>query len=444
MHKILRRQIERYYGDIEHLPEEFKTFVEAVGKTYSDYEKEYALIERSLNISSKELTEINQELRKEKEVVEQKVRKRTAELEDERLKLTSVTAHMADGAILLDPHGQMLFSNRAMQHMLGLKDSENDKTLERLFKKFEKVNLKENAIQCVTAEEPMQLSGVESDTNIYNILFRHVAAEEHRRSIVGVLIFMRDITEETLLERSKSELVAVASHQLRTPLTAMRGNVEMLVDESYGKLNTEQHELLDDIQMSAIRLITMVNDMLDITKIEKGDLEMTPEKLNISEITDSVLSDLADYAKRHEFTVQHKKSGENPQIYGDKMRVRQVLQNLIDNAIKYSRHPGKLDISYTSKKDGYLELALSDNGIGIPKAEQPKMFGRFYRASNTARTTSSGSGLGLYIVKSIIEQMGGAIRFESEEGVGTTFFVTFPTKEVQDTHATKEHITSNI
>jgi signal transduction histidine kinase len=228
-----------------------------------------------------------------------------------------------------------------------------------------------------------------------------------------------------LLERSKSELVAVASHQLRTPLTAMRGNVEMLIDESFGELNKEQHELLDDIDVSTIRLITMVNEMLDITKIEKGDLEMSLERLNVKENIDSVIADLGGYAERHEFKIDSSGIMSDVVIEGDRMRVRQVFQNLIDNSIKYSRHPGKLVMS-SKKANGKVELTFADNGIGIPKIEQPKLFERFYRASNTAKTASSGSGLGLYIVKSIIEQLGGEITVQSEEEVGTTFVVTLP------------------
>jgi signal transduction histidine kinase len=204
----------------------------------------------------------------------------------------------------------------------------------------------------------------------------------------------------------------------------MRGNVEMLIDESFGELNKEQHELLDDIDVSTIRLITMVNEMLDITKIEKGDLEMSLEKLNVKEIIDSVVADLSGYAQRHQFEIDS--SGlSDVTIEGDRMRVRQVFQNLIDNSIKYSRHPGKLKMS-SKEENGKVELTFADNGIGIPKIEQPKLFERFYRASNTAKTASSGSGLGLYIVKSIIEQLGGEIKVQSEEEVGTTFFVTLP------------------
>ncbi len=131
------------------------------------------------------------------------------------------------------------------------------------------------------------------------------------------------------------------------------------------------------------------------------------------------------YAERHEFIVDTKGLSAELFVDADRVRISQVFQNLIDNAIKYSRHPGLLNIA-SRKQDTMWEISFADNGIGVPKDEQHKLFDRFYRASNTSKTTSSGSGLGLYIVKSIANQLGGDIRFESEENVGTTFFVSLP------------------
>jgi signal transduction histidine kinase len=168
----------------------------------------------------------------------------------------------------------------------------------------------------------------------------------------------------------------------------------------------------------------MVNEMLDITKIERGDLEMNLEELNVKEIISSVVADLQTYAERHEFTIQVNLP-EDIFVHADRVRLRQIFQNLVDNSIKYSNHPGKLNID-AERKGNLIMLSFIDNGIGVPKNEQPKLFERFYRASNTAKTASSGSGLGLYIVKSIAEQFGGDISFESEEGKGTTFHVTLP------------------
>ena len=167
--------------------------------------------------------------------------------------------------------------------------------------------------------------------------------------------------------------------------------------------------------------------MLDITKIERGNLDMVLEDVSIKETINSICADLAEYAKRRGVTIEVN-IAEDTNVYGDKSRVRQVLQNLIDNSIKYSKKPGVLNITKTVEGK-FVKVTLKDNGLGIPKLEQSKIFNRFYRASNTKNTSSSGSGLGLYIVKSIVDQLHGEISFESEENVGTTFYVSLPTSE---------------
>lgn len=372
-----------------------------------------------------------EDLEEEKQAVEKKILERTLDLQKEKEKLLQVTENMKGGGILLDENSNIVFNNdAAYQALIPEKDANSRAlTLNDLFEYFGNTEIKEYLEKCLSGES-FHVPEMTGGGRVYEIFFHclqssNKGAQVLSKEVVGYFILFIDITDAKLLERSKSELVAVASHQLRTPLTAMRGNVEMLVDESYGPLNKEQHELLDDVEVSTIRLITMVNEMLDITKIEKGDLEMTIEPLNVKEILDSVTKDLDTYSKRHEFEILLSGVDKDIAIKGDKLRVRQVFQNLIDNAIKYSSHPGLLEIA-TARKGEMVEVTFKDNGIGVPKNEQSKLFGRFYRASNTAKTASSGSGLGLYIVKSIAKQLGGDIQFESEEGKGTTFFVTLP------------------
>ncbi len=169
----------------------------------------------------------------------------------------------------------------------------------------------------------------------------------------------------------------------------------------------------------------MVNDMLDITKIERNDFIMNRTEVNIQHIIGSVANDLESYAKQHEITVSIADLARDIVIYGDEMRLRQVFQNLMDNSIKYGKRRGHLTVS-SKNLDSTVELTFVDDGIGIPQNEQSKIFDRFYRASNTSKSSSSGSGLGLYIVEAIIKQHNGDIQFTSIEGEGTTFIVTLP------------------
>ncbi|MFZ2252822.1 MAG: ATP-binding protein [Minisyncoccia bacterium] len=385
--------------------------------------------ETELENIKKATLNILDDLEEEKNAVERRVVERTEEIVHEKEKLHQVTKNMNDGAILLDTKGDVIFVNERVYELIGIKNEDRQPllSLDFLFNYFKSADLKKYFKKCIDGET-FHIHEVEVDKKIYELFFHCLEYTQTSNQSDGCFILISDITDRKLLERSKSELVAIASHQLRTPLTAMRGNVEMLIDESYGAMNKGQHELLEDIEISTKRLITMVNDMLDITKIEQGKLDMICEPVNIKDLIDSICIDLADYAKRHLFTIETL-IPENIVAHGDKLRMRQVFQNLIDNAIKYSRNPGKLSIIVRIDRT-YVEIMLKDNGIGIPKNEQSKLFDRFYRASNTANTATSGSGLGLYIVQSIVGQLGGTIRFESEENVGTTFFVNLPKNEI--------------
>lgn len=384
--------------------------------------------ETELENTKKAILNILEDLDEEKKAVERRVEERTAEIKSEKEKLQQVTKNIRDGVVLINSKGLVIFANEGLYQLFDLKqeDTPESNVLPEIFKYLEGTNFKDLLARCF-AGEIFTVPEIESQGKIFEIFFNNLKVKDDMTDSTNYLVLISDVTEAKLLERSKSELVAVASHQLRTPLTAVRGNIEMLIDESYGPLNTEQHELLSDVDISTVRLISMVNDMLDITKIERGNLDMVLENVSIKETVDSICSDLEDYAKRRGVVIEIN-IAENTNVYGDKSRVRQVMQNLIDNSIKYSKGTGVLNVS-GSVEGKFANINFKDNGQGIPKLEQSKIFNRFYRASNVKNNSSSGSGLGLYIVKSIVEQLHGSIRFESEENVGTTFFVSLPTSD---------------
>ncbi len=375
---------------------------------------------------------ILEDLDEEKRVVEKKVEQRTLELQFEKAKILQVTSNMKAGAILLDGEGKVEFVNRRVYEILKVSPAEAplDRIVSMLCEHFdEKDRVCANVERMLKGESFMEPE-LTSGSRIYEVYFQFLEEQNAAIPTADRFILVYDVTETKLLERSKSELVAIASHQLRTPLTAMRGNVELLMDESYGPLNVDQKELLSDMDISTNRLISMVNDMLDITKIEKGTLDMDPEDVVLKEVIDSICEDFSDYARRREVVVSINVP-KNISVFVDRSRVRQVLQNLIDNAIKYGGRPGKLEIEAMLDGD-YALVTVKDNGIGIPKTEHSRIFGRFYRASNTSNSSSSGSGLGLYIVRSIVEQLGGKIWFESDEGEGTKFSINLPTKKIAE------------
>ncbi len=242
-----------------------------------------------------------------------------------------------------------------------------------------------------------------------------------------ILFVILDRRTEIELDNMKREFVSVASHQLRTPLTAMRGNIENLLDGIFGDFTEDQREVLRDTSFAAERLINLINEFLDVSRIQKGTLELTITDVNISEVIRSVIGELRDYAKRHRVTLSLHIPKKDVFVSGDELRVRQVVQNLVDNAIKYSS-PKNPDvcIEISKAKDNMIEVIIADNGIGIPEREQDKLFNRFFRASNVSKVGSSGTGLGLYIVKTIIQKHGGKIWFDSKEDKGTAFHFLLP------------------
>ena len=365
-----------------------------------------------------------EDLDEEKRKVDETVKIRTQELVSERQKLMHITENMFVGVILTDESGKPVFVNKQGKEILGI-DDDISNALIRLYEKFPSPEVTA-LINAYAQGKSSVIKEIENENGIFEIMGRCNSLQQNTdQEFFGKGIWIRNITAEKQLERSKSELVAVASHQLRTPLTVTRGNLEMLLDGSFGTVNEKQRELLSDSQESVIRLIAMVNDMLDITKIEKGDKKIVLENVDILEPIEKVVTSFETYTKRYKCTIAVEKPKNAIIVLGDKALLVQILQNLVDNALKYSREDGKVTISFKTRK-AYVDISITDNGIGIPSKELAIIFQRFYRASNAVRSTTGGSGLGLFIVKSFVEQMKGTIAVSSKEGEGTTFTISLP------------------
>lgn len=241
---------------------------------------------------------------------------------------------------------------------------------------------------------------------------------------VGAIVVFRNITAEIEAERLKADLISIASHQLKTPLAEIKGLVELLTTEGE-KLTQEQREYLADINNSAVRMLALVSDFLDVTRIEQEALNLKFQPVDLGQIVKKVYQDLLPTAtgKNQQMTIE---TGVNlPKVAADPDKIREVAVNLIDNAIKYTPDKGKIEIR-VRKVDNQVEFSVKDSGVAIPKSEQSKVFIRFAKIVNPKSQQQPGTGLGLYIVKQLTEKQRGQIRFESEEGKGTTFTVSFP------------------
>ncbi|HCM36549.1 MAG TPA: hypothetical protein DIS53_01275 [Candidatus Wildermuthbacteria bacterium] len=231
------------------------------------------------------------------------------------------------------------------------------------------------------------------------------------------------------VSRMKSEFLAITAHQLRTPLSASKWVLRMILDGDVGPLKKPQKELLEKGYMVNERMITLVNDLLDVVRIEEGKFEYAFKKGAISGIIEDVAKETKAVADKKGIRLSfHKPAQELPQVALDAQKFRLAVSNIVDNAVRYTKEGGRVDIELTFHDDEILVL-VKDTGIGIPKKWLDRVFTKFFRADNAVKMQTDGSGLGLFIAKNIIEKHGGRIWFESEEGKGTTVYFTVPVRE---------------
>ena len=236
------------------------------------------------------------------------------------------------------------------------------------------------------------------------------------------------------LDNAKSEFISIASHQLRTPLTAIKGFISMLLEGSYGKLVPEQEEVLNKVYTSNERLVTLVEDLLNVSRIESGRMEFKLENAQLADVCQEVFDTFVLRAKEHDLYLEYKKPETAlPEIFIDKVKVREVISNLVDNALKYTPD-GKGGVTMKVEELGEnLRVTISDTGIGVPATELPYLFAKFSRGKDIGRLNTGGTGLGLYVGKAMIENNGGKIWAESDgEGKGSRFIIELPLKQSEE------------
>lgn len=238
----------------------------------------------------------------------------------------------------------------------------------------------------------------------------------------------RDITKAKEIDRAKTEFVSLASHQLRTPLSIINWYSEMLLQGDTGKITSKQKSYVDEIHQTNRRMINLVNALLDVSKIDMGAFPIEISRVNLKEISDSVLGDFILQIKSKKIIIEKDYEATLSDIEADPKIIRVIIQNLLSNAIKYSKNGGRVVIALGKQGQDTL-IRVGDNGIGIPLNQQAKIFTKLFRADNAREVDPDGNGLGLYLVKSLIDEIGGRIWFESSGKKGTIFFVTLPLKK---------------
>jgi signal transduction histidine kinase len=226
------------------------------------------------------------------------------------------------------------------------------------------------------------------------------------------------------LDETKDDFISMASHQLRTPLSIIKGYVNMVIHGDAGKINKQQKEFLGQAQISSETMVRLVTELLNVSRITSGRFSVDTNPVNLADIVEHEVQQLTNMAKERNINLTFQKPKDFPILMLDEEKIRQVVANFIDNAIHYSKDDGaKINVQLTNSDDIIFEVI--DNGIGVPPSEKEHLFTKFYRAKNARVARPNGTGVGIYLAKVVINELGGDLIFESKEGIGSTFGFRF-------------------
>src|SRR3989344_431768 len=382
------------------------------------------------------------ELKKFQEGLEVKVKERTKELEDskksliktlddvkearenaeeEKNKTLSIITNFTDGLLVFDKGGKLSLINPQAETFLQVKSKD---VIEKSILDLKTIPVFGSIVK-IFNEKAKRAAKQELSFGTSLILEGSAVPIVRREKKIGTLIILHNITREKSIERMKSDFVSLTAHQLRTPLSGIKWALKLLLKGDFGETTKEQKKFAEEMSRSTEKMISLIGNLLDITKIEEGRYIF--EKVS-SDMEKVILSAVSLYKKEIEnkkFKFKFKKPKNGARVKMDAEKIKLAVDNLLDNAIKYTKPGGRLELELSCGIKE-VEFKIKDSGMGIPKNQQERVFNKFFRGDNIMKIQTEGTGLGLFITKNIIEAHGGKIWFKSEEGRGTTFYFTLP------------------
>ena len=354
--------------------------------------------------------------------------------EEERDKTNTIITNFADGLLVFDLENKLALINPRAEVFFKIKSREvigksvleldSFPNLKPLIILLGKPSLKTGVAREIKEMSKKELL-LEKDLILEVSTISIMVGEER----TGTLVVLHDVTREKIVEKLKTEFVSLSAHQLRTPLSAIKWTLQMLLDEDLGEITKEQREFIEKIYESNEKMIKLINDLLDVTRIEEGRYLYRPVLASLENEVQFVVNSYKEEIEKRKLKLEFKEPKKKlPQVMLDVEKMRLAIQNLLDNAIRYTHSGGQVTISLKGDKNK-VEFRISDTGIGIPKDQQKRVFTKFFRGANAVKIETGGTGLGLYITKNIIEAHDGKILFKSEEGKGSTFYFSLPCGE---------------
>jgi signal transduction histidine kinase len=254
-------------------------------------------------------------------------------------------------------------------------------------------------------------------------------------TLLGYVAVFRDVTRERQAEQSKSQFVATVSHELRTPMTSIKGYIELIAAGAVGAVSLQQRRFLEVVHNNTERMIGLVNNLITVSEMERGLVEIEPRPVDMKGVIEEAVQAVHSKAEERRLAVNLNLPADLCPVRGDPQRLRQIVDNLLDNALRYTPASGRIDVWAAEARladDGgspqhYVIVNVRDSGVGIAPEDQPRVFEKFYRAENSLSVEAGGTGMGLAIVKTLVEAHGGRIWLDSQPGEGSTFSFIVPT-----------------
>jgi len=377
--------------------------------------------------------EMADKLRESHEGLEEKVRIRTDELREEKDKAVTILQGIGDGVFAVDTNHRITTFNQAAVALSGFT------TEEALGQKYDTIFrfvLEEGEKGGDTfIHESLEVGEVREMRGPMLLIRKNgretvvagsaAPLKDKDGNVVSSVVVFRDVTKQREIDRAKSEFVSLASHQLRTPLSTVNWYAEMLLGDTTKRSKEVQKRYLEKIYHNNQRMARLVSALLNASRIELGTLAIQLESVDLTTIADAVLDELSPEIKKKALRLEKHYDKNLPMISADLQLTRTIFQNVLSNAVKYTPDGGEISFTIQEKKPDVM-ITVSDTGCGIPESQQAKIFTKLFRADNARIIDTDGTGLGLYIVKAIVELGHGKIWFESEENKGSTFYVTIP------------------
>jgi PAS domain S-box-containing protein len=414
--------------EVGQLSGSFNQMVKSIKEARNEIEQKVLEQTKEIKSKSRELADQKDAILNILEDVE-KEKDKTERLAEDLKKFKLALENASDQVIITDVEGIVIYGNRATERITGYIPEEaigkKAGALWRIPMPTEYYKKMWDVIKIQKKTFIGEIQNRRKNGELYTANLSISPVLNNSKEVVYFVGIEHDITHEKEVDKAKTEFVSLASHQLRTPLSSINWYTEMLLNGDAGVINEDQKKYLQEVYAGSQRMVELVNSLLNVSRLDLGTFVINPTPVNVRDMVKNLLNELKSQILEKKQIVREIYADNLPLFSADESLLRMILQNLLSNAVKYTPAGGSIAVNIRVVSGKFM-IEISDTGMGIPKAQQDKVFMKLFRADNAKQSETEGTGLGLYIIKSIVDQAGGEVWFESEENKGTTFYVSFP------------------